>query len=105
MSYIISIAISVLSGVLLYLCTAILKNLKKSRTEQANKDELLYGSVKCLLRSQLMDYHAHYMPLGRVPRSIYEHFDEEFQKYTALNGNGVVKRMRRDFDTLEIIED
>ena len=43
-----------------------------------------------LLRVQLIEYHDKYMRLGEIPSYAYENFNEMYDAYHKLGGNGMV---------------
>lgn len=45
-----------------------------------------------LLRVQLIEYHTKYMRLGEIPSYAYQNFEEMYEAYHDLGGNGMVKK-------------
>ena len=101
-AYIISIMMSVVSGILL----AVVKNLfdenKKMRDEKHNKERAMQDGMMCLLRIQLIEYHDKYMNSGDIPTYVYDNFDEMYKAYETLGGNGMVKHMKESIDKLRV---
>ena len=55
-----------------------------------------------LLRVQLIEYHTKYMRLGEIPSYAYQNFEEMYEAYHDLNGNGLVKKMYEEIKELHI---
>lgn len=55
-----------------------------------------------LLRVQLIEYHTKYMRLGEIPSYAYQNFEEMYEAYHDLGGNGMVKKMYEDIKELHI---
>lgn len=55
-----------------------------------------------LLRVQLIEYHDKYCAMGIIPSYAYQNFCEMFEAYRALGGNGMILKMKKEVDELEI---
>nr|DAX00879.1 MAG TPA: holin protein [Bacteriophage sp.] len=55
-----------------------------------------------LLRVQLIEYHTKYMRLGEIPSYAYQNFEEMYEAYHDLGGNGMVKKMYEEIKELHI---
>lgn len=55
-----------------------------------------------LLRVQLIEYHDKYCAMGIIPSYSYQNFCEMFEAYRALGGNGMILKMKKEVDELEI---
>ena len=53
-----------------------------------------------LLRVQLIEYHDKYMRLGEIPSYAYENFNEMYDAYHKLGGNGMVTKMKQEIEEL-----
>lgn len=73
----------------------LLQQQKKSR----NANE---RGTMLLLRVQLIEYHTKYMRLGEIPSYAYQNFEEMYEAYHDLNGNGMVKKMYEEIKELHI---
>lgn len=102
MSYIISIVLSVVSGVLLSIVKNLMDENKKLRKEREDKNAAMQDGVMTLLKIQLIEYHDKYMSSGDIPSYVYENFDEMFTVYETLGGNGMVKHMKESIDKLRV---
>ncbi|MFI3172790.1 MAG: hypothetical protein R3Y58_10580, partial [Eubacteriales bacterium] len=74
----------------------------EKRTKETEKEQGIQEGVVCLLRIQLIEYHAKYMELKKIPNYVYESFKSMYKAYHALGGNGLVTRMMEDIEELEI---
>ena len=102
MSYIISIVLSVVSGVLLSIVKNLMDENKKLRKEREDKNAAMQDGVMTLLKIQLIEYHEKYMSSGDIPSYVYENFDEMYTVYETLGGNGMVKHMKESIDKLRV---
>ena len=55
-----------------------------------------------LLRVQLIEYHTKYMRLEEIPSYAYQNFEEMYEAYHDLGGNGMVKKMYEEIKELHI---
>ena len=107
MDYVITIALSVISGTLVYIVNNLIKENRKLR-EQEKKDEetkdtALYEAIVSLLRVKLIEYHDKYVPLGHIPSYAYDNWTKWFKAYIALGGNGLIVGMNEEIEKLLII--
>ena len=102
MSYVISIVLSVVSGVLLSLVKNLMDENKKLKKEKEDKATAMQDGVMILLKIQLIEYHDKYMSSGDIPSYVYDNFDEMYKVYEKLGGNGMVKHMKESIDKLRI---
>ena len=102
MSYIVSIVLSVVSGVLLSLVKNLMDENKKLKKEREEKATAMQDGVMVLLKIQLIEYHDKYMSSGDIPSYVYDNFDEMYKVYETLGGNGTVKHMKESIDKLRI---
>lgn len=72
-----------------------LKEQKKDRNANSRGTMLL-------LKVQLIEYHEKYMYLGEIPSYAYQNFDEMYQAYHDLGGNGMVTKMYEEIQELHI---
>lgn len=104
--YAITIALSVVSGVLVWVVKGLLsdnRRLRESRkNENVEREKAIKGGVLSLLRIQLIEYHDKYMTRNTVPVYVLDNWDEMFKSYIALGGNGTIKRMNDDINKLRL---
>lgn len=71
--------------------------------QQQKKDKNANGrGTMLLLRVQLIEYHTKYMRLGEIPSYAYQNFEEMYEAYHDLGGNGMVKKMYEEIKELHI---
>lgn len=76
---------------------------RDARIEQERKQREAnsYGTM-LLLRVQLIEYHDKYMRLGEIPSYAYENFNEMYDAYHKLGGNGMVTKMKQEIEELHL---
>ena len=84
-----TVVLPVLLGYIVWL----LKNQKRDRDANSKGTMLL-------LRVQLIEYHDKYMRLGEIPSYAYENFNEMYDAYHKLGGNGTVTKMKQEIEEL-----
>lgn len=55
-----------------------------------------------LLKVQLIEYHDKYMELGEIPSYAYNNFNEMYDVYHRLGGNGMVTKMKQEIEALHL---
>lgn len=70
---------------------------KQKRDRDANSK-----GTMLLLRVQLIEYHDKYMRLGEIPSYAYENFNEMYDAYHKLGGNGMVTKMKQEIEQLHL---
>lgn len=73
----------------------LLKEQKKERDANARGTMLL-------LRVQLIEYHDRYTTQGDIPSYAYQNFEEMYEAYHELGGNGMVTKMREEIHNLHL---
>ena len=86
-----TIALPVVLGYIVWL----LQNQKKDRDANTKGTMLL-------LRVQLIEYHDKYMSLGSIPSYAYENFEEMYEAYHKLGGNGMITKMKEEIEELHL---
>lgn len=71
------------------------------KEQKKDRDANSKGTM-LLLRVQLIEYHDKYMALGEIPSYVYENFDEMYEAYHALGGNGVATKMYEEIQELHL---
>lgn len=107
MEYIISILLSLVSGLLVFIIKGLLKEnhkLRESEKNEAKKRENAIGdALLCLLRVTLIEYHDKYVVDGHIPSYAYDNWTKMYDAYIALGGNGMIVGMNEDIKELTII--
>lgn len=86
-----TIALPVVLGYIVWL----LQNQKKDRDANTKGTMLL-------LRVQLIEYHDKYTKLGEIPSYAYENFEEMYEAYHKLSGNGMITKMKEEIEELHL---
>ena len=86
-----TIALPILLGYVVWL----LKEQKRERDANSRGTMLL-------LRVQLIEYHDRYTTLGEIPSYAYENFEEMYEAYHDLGGNGMVTKMHKEIQELHL---
>lgn len=66
------------------------------------KDEAIHGAVRCLLREELIRICDRCLERGSVHIHSLESLDDLLEQYTALGGNGAVRKLVEDVKRLEV---
>ena len=74
---------------------------ERIEAEQKQREANSHGTM-LLLRVQLIEYHDKYMRLGEIPSYAYENFNEMYDAYHKLGGNGMVTKMKQEIEELHI---
>lgn len=89
-------------GLILALLGALWKHLtNKFRQAKAEQDAIRTG-LQALLRAQMINDFQHYSDKGSAPIYAREAFENCYQQYKALGGNGVMKDVHEKFINLPI---
>lgn len=106
MEYVISIATSLVSAMLVFMLQSSIKEnrqLKKERdTKESRRERALEDGVVCLLRKSLMDEHTKHMEKGYISSKALESGILMYQAYKALGGNGMIDHMEEEIQALPI---
>ena len=106
MDYIIPIATSVVSAMLVFFLQYFIREnarLKREKeTAHKQRETALEDGVVCLLRVKLIEYHAKYMELGYISSHAYENWMLMYKAYKALGGNGMIDHMKAEIEELHI---
>lgn len=107
MEYFTSIALSVISSVLVFIITSLMKEIKElkneKKTDEETKDKAIIEAIICLLRIKLIEYHDKYIKEEHIPSYAYENWCKMYKLYTALGGNGLIVGMNEEIEKLRII--
>lgn len=85
------IVLPILLGYIIWL----LKEQKKERDANSRGTMLL-------LRVQLIEYHDKYTAQGFIPSYAYQNFEEMYEAYHELGGNGMVTKMHEEIQELHL---
>lgn len=106
MQLLINVILSVISGLLLYIIKDLLDDNKHLRAERKKDNEARESALEegmvCILRVNLIEAHAKYMAMGEISTHGYENFEDMYNAYRKLGGNGLVTHMWEDIQELRI---
>lgn len=107
MEYFITIVLSLISGVLLFIVKGLLSENHKLREQKKkdaeNREDAIGNALLCLLRVKLIEYHDKYVVEGHIPSYAYENWSKMYDAYITLGGNGMIVGMNEDIKELTII--
>lgn len=92
-----TVALPIILTALMGYIVWILKRQKKDRDANSKGTMLL-------LRVQIIEYHDKYVREGKIPSYAYENFDEMYQAYHELGGNGMITKMYEEVQELHLRE-
>lgn len=92
-----TVALPIILTALMGYIVWILKRQKKDRDANSRGTMLL-------LRVQIIEYHDKYVREGKIPSYAYENFDEMYQAYHELGGNGMITKMYEEVQELHLRE-
>ena len=69
---------------------------------QKNDRDANSRGTMLLLRVQQIEYHDKYMKLGEIPSYAYQNFQEMYDAYHQLGGNGMVTKMKNEIEELHL---
>lgn len=106
MAYVVTIATSVVSAMLVFILQHILRENARLKHEkeatQEKREAALENGVVCLLRVKLIEYHAKYMNLSHITSNGLQNWLLMYDAYKALGGNGMVDHMKDEIERLHI---
>lgn len=74
---------------------------KRLKEEKEMREANSKGTM-LLLRVQLIEYHDKYMKEGSIPSYAFENFNEMYDAYHKLGGNGMVTHMKKEIEELNL---
>lgn len=106
MNYVISVGMSALSAILVFIIQGLMTENKRLREEhkenaQQHNKNMSMGLV-CLLRIQLITYHERYMSEGSISLNALSNWKDLRDAYYGLGGNGMVPGMDKEIKALPI---
>ena len=77
--------------------------LKSHRKEEA-RDRAMETGLRTLLRAELLEIHAKYVPLGYIPVAVMEEADRVYRAYHSLGGNGTGTKIYEEIKALPTVD-
>lgn len=78
--------------------------LLKSHKREAARDRAMETGLRTLLRAELLEIHAKYVPLGYIPLEVMEEADRVYQAYHSLGGNGAGTKVYEELKALPTVD-
>ena len=102
MNNVVTVLLTVISGVLVYIIKNLIHTNQELQKEKKQNNDAISAGVLALLKIQIIEYHDRYMSGSNIPTYVYENFDQLYAAYSALGGNGMIKKMKEDIDHLKV---
>ena len=77
--------------------------LKTHRREEA-RDRAMETGLRTLLRAELLEIHAKYVPLRHIPVAVMEEADRVYKAYHSLGGNGAGTKIYEEIKALPTVD-
>lgn len=106
MDYLITILISLVSGVLVFILQSVIREnreLKRKKDEETQERErALENGVRQLLSVRLEEMYDQYADSDSIPRRAYDRWMKLHKAYKGLHGNGTFDHMKIELDEKHI---
>lgn len=107
MEYLITIATSVVSAILIFVLQGQLKEnrklIKTREEERTKKESALETGVRQLLCVRLEEIYDQYAGSDNIPRRVFDRWMKLHQAYKGLHGNGTFDHMKEEIEEKHII--
>lgn len=107
MEYLITIATSVVSAILIFVLQGQLKEnrklIKAREEERTKKESALETGVRQLLCVRLEEIYDQYADSDSIPRRVFDRWMKLHQAYKGLHGNGTFDHMKEEIEEKHII--
>lgn len=109
MEYVITVLVSLVSGILLFILKDVIKEnreLKKTQdVETQTITSALQNGVRQLLSVRLEELYDQYADTDTIPRRAYDRWMKLHSAYKGLKGNGTFDHMKEEIEEKHIIND
>ncbi|MBI0106192.1 hypothetical protein [Bifidobacterium polysaccharolyticum] len=78
--------------------------LLKSHKREAARDLAMETGLRTLLRAELLEIHAKYVPMDYIPLGVMEEADRVYQAYHSLGGNGAGTKVYEELKALPTVD-
>ena len=107
MDYLITILISIVSGVLVFILQSVIREnreLKRKKDEDTQeREDALENGVRQLLCVRLEELYDQYAESEYIPRRAYDRWMKLHAAYKGLHGNGTFNHMKEELEEKHII--
>ena len=98
--------VSVVAAILAFVLQNVIQENRWLKQEKSFEEKATFGALKdglkCLLRSQLMEYHNKYVEAKHISATDYENWMQMYTSYNELGGNGMITHMADDIENLKM---
>jgi hypothetical protein len=109
MEYVITILVSLVSGVLVFILQSVIReNRDLKRKKDAETESItaaLQNGVRQLLSVRLEELYDQYADTDTIPRRAYDRWMKLHSAYKGLRGNGTFDHMKEEIEEKHIIND
>jgi len=71
--------------------------------KEEERDRAVEAGLRTLLRAELLEIHARYVPLGSIPLAAMEEVERIYQAYHSLGGNGTGTKIYEEIKVLSTV--
>lgn len=107
MEYLITILVSIVSGVLVFILQSVIRenrDLKKKKDDEMdNREKALENGVRQLLSVRLEELYDQYADSDCIPRRAYDRWMKLHAAYKGLHGNGTFDHMKEEIANKHIV--
>lgn len=68
------------------------------------RDQAMEAGLRTLLRAELLEIHAKYVPLGRIPVAVMDEAERVYLAYHRLGGNGTGTKLYEELKALPAVD-
>lgn len=98
--------VSVITAILAFILKNVISENHKLKQEKSAEEKTTFNALKnglkCLLRSQLMEYHNKFTEAKNITPTDYENWMQMYASYKDLGGNGMITHMADDIEKLKM---
>lgn len=109
MDYIVTILISLISGVLVFILQSVIREnikLKREKDEESEcRAKALENGVRQLLSVRLDEIYNEYADSPTIPRRVYDRWMKLHNAYKGLHGNGTFDHIKEEIEEKHIVND
>ena len=77
--------------------------LVRGHRKEEERDRAVEAGLRTLLRAELLEIHARYVPLGSIPLASMEEVERIYQAYHSLGGNGTGTKIYEEIKALPTV--
>lgn len=108
MDYLITVLISIVSGVLVFILQQVIRenrDLKRQKDEATEEEKkALENGVRQLLSVRLEEIYDQYADSDTIPRRAYDRWMKLHRAYKGLHGNGTFDHMKEEIEEKHVVK-